>query len=180
MKKTSRTSASLSVAEPSTGGRVEELTEAVTTLTEHVVVLCDVIADLREDVNWITRNGIPGVRPIEHTRVVRMARDPLAPDARDHMELRTYILETHGSPITPEVFDELVSEIAEAMTVVGQEQLNMFLTVLDDARTKLMAAIKNPNGTCMTDEAIAAGPVTQPIPPTLVDALPSNQPGRLF
>ncbi len=102
------------------------------------------IADLREDVNWITRNGIPGGRPIEHTRVMRMARDPLAPDASNHLELRTYTLEPHGSPITPEVFNELVSEIAEAMTVVGQEQLNMFLTALDDARTKLIAAIKSP------------------------------------
>jgi hypothetical protein len=73
-----------------------------------------------------------------------MARDPLAPDARDHLELRTYTLEPHGSPITPEVFDELVSEIAEAITVVGREQLNMFLTALDDARTKLMGAIKSP------------------------------------
>ena len=101
MKKASLASASVATAERSTGGRVESLTEAVTSLTEHAVVLCDVIADLREDVNWITRNGIPGGRPIEHTRVMCMARDPLAKDARDHLELRTYTLEPHGSSITP-------------------------------------------------------------------------------
>lgn len=133
----------------------ERLCDAVADLTQHVHVLIDVLDDIREDFNWITRNGIPGGRPIEHTRLIRMARDPLSPDARDHLELRTYTLEPRGSsPITPEVFDELVSEIAEAMTVVGQEQLNMFLMALDDARAKLMAAIKNPASKPVGDQAV--------------------------
>jgi len=120
----------------------ERLCDAVTDLTQHVHVLIDVLDDIREDLSWITRNGIPS-HPVQHTRVVRMARDTLAPDARDHLELRTYTLEPHGSSeISPKVFDELVSEIAEAVTVIGQEQLNMFLMALDDARTKLLAAIK--------------------------------------
>lgn len=153
----------------------ERLCDAVSDLTQHVHVLIDVLDDIREDLNWITRNGIPGGRPIEHTRLIRMARDPLAPDARDHLELRTYTLEPHGSsPITPEDFNALVSEIAEAMTVVGQEQLNMLLTALDDGRAKLMAAIKNPAA-----KLAEADPVTIP-PPTSSAPFSTAEPGRLF
>lgn len=158
----------------------ERLCDAVTGLTQNVHVLIDVLDDIREDFNWITRNGIPGGRPIEHTRLIRMARDPLTPEARDHLELRTYTLEPCGSsPITPDVFEELVSEIAEAMTVVGQEQLNMFLMALDDARAMLMAAIKNPASKPVGDQAV---PELQPAPSMSVTTFPSEptKPGRLF
>ena len=124
-------------------------------LADELRVVRDVLDDVREDLNWVTRNGIPG-RPIQHTRVVRMARDPLAPDAAAHLELRTYTLEPKNSAgISPEVPDELVAEIAEAMTVVGQEQLNLFLTALDDARARLMAAIKHPAATSAKDTPVA-------------------------
>ena len=130
-------------------------------LAEEVRVVRDVLDDIREDLSWITRNGIPG-HPVQHTRVVRMARDPLAPDARDHFELRTYTLEPHGSSeISPKVFNELVSEIAEAMTFIGQEQPNMFLTALDDARAKLVAAIKDSATKPAMDKAVA---IPQPSP----------------
>ena len=160
---------------------VERLCDAVSDLTQHVRVLLDVLDEVREDLSWITRNGVPGGRPIEHTRLIRMARDPLAPDARDHLEFRTYTLEPHGpSPIAPEVFESLVSEIADAMTVVGQEQLNMLLTALDDARTKLMAAIKtNPapqEPRHQTDESIALPTDT---PPTQQPVSTIKRPGRL-
>ena len=123
--------------------QAERLTEIVGRLTDELRVVRDVLDDIREDLSWITRNGIPG-HPITHTRVVRVARDPLSPDARDHLELRTYTLEPHGSSeISPKVFNELVSEIAEVVTVIGQEQLNMFLMALDDARAKLLTAIKS-------------------------------------
>ena len=130
------------------------LTDAVNRLADELRVVRDVLDDVREDLNWVTRNGISG-RVIQHTRVVRMARDPLAPDAASHLELRTYTLEPKNTAgISPEVFDELVSEIAEAMTVVGQEQLNMFLTALDDARARLMAAIKHPAATSAKDTPV--------------------------
>jgi hypothetical protein len=158
----------------------ERLCDAVSDLAQHVHVLIDVLDEIREDLSWITRNGIPGGRPIEHTRLIRMARDPLAPDARDHLEFRTYTLEPHGpSPITPEVFDELVSEIAEAMTVVGQEQLNMLLTALDDARTKLLAAIKNPAGDPAVDQAAPESQRSIPLAGTTIHAEPVEH-GCLF
>ena len=158
----------------------ERLCDAVSDLTQHVHVLIDVLDDIREDLSWITRNGIPGDRPIEHTRLIRMARDPLAPDAREHFEFRTYTLEPHGSPVVmPEVFEALVSEIAEAMTVVGQEQLNMLLTALDDARTKLMAAIRNPAETPMEVRSV---PIPDDSSSSSETTIPteSRERGRLF
>ena len=152
----------------------ERLCDAVSDLAQHVHVLIDVLDDIREDLSWITRNGVP-TRSIEHTRVLRMARDPLAPDAHDHLELRTYTLEPRGSTeISPKIFDELVSEIAEAVTVVGQEQLNMFLMALDDARAKLMAAIKDPAA-----KPAEAKPVAIP-QPTPSAPIPAAERGRLF
>ena len=141
--------------EPKRSASVERLTDAVNRLADELRVVRDVLDDVREDLNWVTRNSIPG-RAIQHTRVIRMARDPLAADAREHLELRTYTLEPKNcSGISPEVFDELVSEIAEAMTVVGQEQLNMFLTALDDARAKLIAAIRQPVAAAVNDKPVA-------------------------
>ena len=159
--------------------QAERLTDVVGRLTDEVRVVRDVLDDIREDLSWITRNGIPG-QPIQHTRVVRMARDPLAPDARDHLELRTYTLEPRGSSeISPKVFDELVSEIAEAVTVIGQEQLNMFLMALDVARAKLLTAIKttSPQPTERETDAISEPPLAAQ---TTVAAAEVPERGRLF
>ena len=159
--------------------QAERLTDVVEKLAEEVRVVRDVLDDIREDLSWITRNGLP-TRSIEHTRVLRMARDPLAPDARDHLELRTYTLEPRGpSEISRKVFDELVSEIAEAVTIIGQEQINMFLMALDEARTKLLAAIKTPAPmtACCETNAISEPP---PVAQTAVTATEIPERGRLF
>ena len=161
------------------GQQAERLTDVVGRLADEVRVVRDVLDDIREDLSWITRNGVP-TRSIEHTRVLRMARDPLAPDARDHLELRTYTLEPRGSSeISPKVFDELVSEIAEAVTVIGQEQLNMFLMALDDARAKLLAAIKttSPKPTERETNAISEPPL---VAPSAVAAAEVSERGHLF
>ena len=161
------------------GQQAERLTDVVGRLADEVRVVRDVLDDIREDLSWITRNGVP-TRSIEHTRVLRMARDPLAPDARDHLELRTYTLEPRGSTeISPKVFDELVSEIAEAVTVIGQEQLNMFLMALDDARGKLLAAIKATSSKPIERETNAASEPT-PASQTAVARTEVPEPGHLF
>ena len=160
--------------------QAERLTDVVGKLAEEVRVVRDVLDDIREDLSWITRNGVP-TRSIDHTRVLRMARDPLAPDARDHLELRTYTLEPRGSTeISPKVFDELVSEIAEAVTVVGQEQLTMFLMALDDARAKLLTAIKTTSP--QPTERATINRISEPplAAQTTVAAAEAPERGRLF
>ncbi len=124
---------------------LERLTDAVNRLADETRVVRDVLDEICEDLVWVTRNGIPG-RQGEQTRLVRMARDPLSADANERLEIRTSKLSPSSSTGLSETrFDELVNEITEAIAVVGKERVDLLLTSLDDARAKLLAAIKTPS-----------------------------------
>ena len=169
MKKSARASA----PESSRSQWLERLTDAVNHLAEELRVVRDVMDEIREDLGWITRNGIPG-RHGEHTQIVRMARDPLARNANASLRVLTSaVVSGNSSELAPDVFDELVSEIAEAVTVVGQEQVNLLLTALDDARAKLVAAIKASSTVSNVENASAT---SEPLPP----ATKPTDSGRLF
>ena len=173
MKKSARASA----PESQRSQWLERLTDAVNRLTDEVRVVRDVLDETREDLGWITRNGIPGHHG-EHMQIIRMARDPLAPDANERLEFRTST-SGNSSELAPDVFDELVSEIAEVVTVVGQEQVNLLLHALDDARTKLLAAIKTPASPPIAGkERISSEP--PPPQPTLVASPKPSESGHLF
>ena len=111
-------------------------------MTDELRVARDVMDEIREDLSWVSRNGVPGHRE-GHTRLRSMARNPLAADANELLEVLTStVASSNSSELAPEVFDELVSQIAEVVTVVGQEQVNLLLSALDDAWPKVFAAIK--------------------------------------
>lgn len=171
MAKTSRSPAT----EPRRSEHVERLTDAVNHLADEVRVARDVMDEIREDLGWVTRNGIPG-RNGEHTQLVRMARDPLSPDANERLEVRTSKLSPSSSSGLSETrFEELVCEITEAIAVVGQEQVNVLLTALDGTRAKLLAAIKTPSEA--PKSATTATASERPVPiPTDKPA----KPGQLF
>ncbi len=174
MKKSARASA----PESSRSQWLARLTDAVNHLAEELRVVRDVMDEIREDLGWITRNGIPG-RHCEHTHIVRMARDPLAPNANASLRVLTStVASTNSSELAPDVFDELVSEITEAVTVVGQEQVNLLLTALDDARAKLVAAIKTSSAVPNAEEVSTAS--APPPPSTLPPATKPTDAGRLF
>ncbi|MBC7815552.1 MAG: hypothetical protein IAG10_01490 [Planctomycetaceae bacterium] len=121
---------------------LERLTDAVNRLADEVRVVRDVLDETREDLGWLTRNGLPNQTTV-HTQLVRMARDPLAFDANERLEFRRFVFPNAScSTLASEQFDELVSEIAEVVTGTGQEQINLLLGALDDMRVKLVAAIK--------------------------------------
>lgn len=66
-----------------------------------------------------------GGRPIEHPADPHGPRSTRAGRSRS---LRTpHVHAGTARPVTPQIFDELVSEVAEAMTVVGHDQLNILL-----------------------------------------------------
>ena len=175
MKKSARASA----PESQRSQWLERLTDAVNRLADEVRVVRDVLDETREDLGWLTRNGIPG-RHGEHRQIVRMARNPLAPNANELLEVITStVASTNSSELSPDVFDELVSEIAEVITVVGQEQVNLLLHALDDARTKLLSAIKTPASPPIADkERISSEP--PPSQPTLVASPKPSETGHLF
>ena len=171
MTKTSRSTA----AEPRRAEHIERLTDAVNHLADEVRVARDVMDEIREDLGWVTRNGIPG-RNGEHTQLIRIARDLLSPDANERLEVRTSKLPPSSSAGLSEArFEELVSEITEAIAVVGQEQVDMLLTALDDARAKLLAAIKTPSAAPKPPPTATASERPAPIP-----ADKPAKPGQLF
>ncbi len=171
MTKSARTPA----PEPARLQHLERLTDAVNRLADEVRVVRDVLSEIREDLGWVTRNGVPGYRG-EHTQLVRMACDPLAPNANDRLEVRSSTIGPSGSSgFSPDTFDALVSEIAEAITVVGQEQVNLLLTALDNARAKLLAAIKTPSVDPKRETTAAASEQLEPIPTDK-----PSKPGQLF
>lgn len=159
---------------------LERLVDAVQHLADEVRVVRDVLEETREDLSWMTRNGIPG-KHSEHKRITCMARDPLAADAIEHLAVVTSTPAfVNSAELSAEVFDELVSEIAEVVTVIGQEQVNLLLVALDDARAKLVAAIKSsaisPSGS-NSQEPLASPPSQESASPPIVK---SSETGRLF
>ena len=113
-------------------------------MTDELRVARDVMDGIREDLSWVSRNGVPSHRE-GHTQLRSMARDPLAANANECLEVCLTNREAaESTALLPGKFDELVSEIAEIVTVVGQEQLNLLLTALDSAREKLLVSIKTP------------------------------------
>ena len=84
----------------------------------------------------------------------------------------------NSSELSADVFDELVSEIAEVVTVIGQEQVNLLLTALDDARAKLVAAIKTSAASpSASKEPLASPPSQESASPPIVKP---SETGRLF
>ncbi len=139
MAKSARTPA----PEPARLQHLERLTDAVNRLADEVRVVRDVLDETREDLSWITRNGLPHP-PTVHTQLVRMPVDPLSQDWNERLEFRRFSSgASPNSQIASEQMEELVSEIAEVVTGTGQEQVNLLLAALDDMRTKLVAAIKS-------------------------------------
>jgi hypothetical protein len=154
--------------ESSRSQKLERLTDAVRDLADELRVGRDVLDEVRQELGWLTRNGIPR-RHGAHTQLLPGAADLLAPDANEHLEIRSPTAAgSNSSELSAEVLNGLVSEIAEVVTVVGQEQLNLLLTALDDARTKLVAAIKASSATKSAGEestdSSALQPPTSPVP----------------
>jgi hypothetical protein len=171
-------SAKASAPESNRSQKIERLTDAVNHLADEARLLRDVLDETRENLSWIARNGIPG-RQDEHAQLVRMASDPHSPDANERLEIRSSTVGQSGSSeFSPDAFDALVSQIAEAVTVIGQEQVNLLLTALDDVPAKLVAAIKSPTVPLQPSKKTGAlEPSSPPLPAT---SLTPSEPGRLF
>lgn len=148
-------------------------------LADEVRVVRDVLDETREDLQWVTQNGIHDHHG-EHPQIVRMAREAPAPDANELLEVLTStVASSNSSELAPEVFDEIVSQIAEVVTVVGQEQVNLLLSAMDDAWPKVFAAIKASSSvTPNTGQESTAPPSSQPC--TLQAAAKPSETRRLF
>ena len=59
----------------------QELRDAVAELKDHIRVLIDSIDEVRDELQWLTRNGLPSAEPLPIVPVLKqMAADPCADD----------------------------------------------------------------------------------------------------
>ena len=136
----------------------------------------DVLDETRGELSWLTQNGIVGLAG-EHCRFIRRTNGPLAPEANERGIVVAATTES-STEVLAEVFDELVSKIAEIVTVVGQEQANLLLSAIDELRAKLVTTIKSAAVTPSADTELSA-PKSSPEATAQIPAT-SSEPRRLF
>lgn len=67
--------------QPAEQSEITELREEIADLKDHIRVLIDTIDEVREELQWLTRNGLPSSEPLPTTPVLKqMAADPCAED----------------------------------------------------------------------------------------------------
>lgn len=72
-------------APPPAPDEVRELREEIASLKDHIRLLVDAIDEVREELGWLTRNGLPLREPLPPIPVLKqMAVDPCADDWGEH------------------------------------------------------------------------------------------------
>jgi uncharacterized coiled-coil protein SlyX len=136
--------AAASPAEPETP--VDRLQATVEELSQNVRVLTDVVDQVREDLRWLTRNGLPH-QPL-HVLVHRMPLEPSATGGGSvELEFAALPPRDPTADLSDEqqraaVIDELVERLAEPLGELAQEQLNALLSVMDEAHREVMETIR--------------------------------------
>lgn len=66
---------------PPAPDEIVELREEIASLKDHIRLLVDAIDEVREELSWLTRNGLPSREPLPPIPVLKqMALDPCAED----------------------------------------------------------------------------------------------------
>ena len=123
---------------------------AVDKLAENVSVLTDIVDQIREDLSWLTRNGVPH-QPLN----VLVHRMPLLSNGEPEQGSYEFSLLTppvrdptaetlSDDRLREVVVDQIVDRLAEPLGHLAQEQLNALLSVLDDSHREILQAIRNP------------------------------------
>lgn len=177
---------SASPTSASSDSPVDRLTAAVDHLADNVSVLRDILEDIREDLSWLTRNGVP------HQDVaVRIDSLPLNPATWDWMRRvrLTEVRSRGGSTATDSaesrealsaMVDELVIRLAEPLGEIAQEQLNILLGVMESARREIENSIREGSGGAVNYPAIPTADTETPVPDSAAGGLDTPPPGSLF
>ena len=135
----------------------DRLQQTVDELAQNVRVLTDVIDQLRADLSWLTRNGLPH-QPI-HVFVHRMPRATSGKKGNGALKLSLAswpVCDPTAETLSDDqlrsaVIDEVVQRLAEPLGQLAQEQLNELLSVMDHAHREVMLAIRTPKATTPAD-----------------------------
>jgi hypothetical protein len=125
----------------------DRLQATVDAIADDVRVVTDIVDQIREDLSWLTRNGLPH-QPL----TVAVHRMPLLPDKEQgafQFSLLSPLVRDPTVALTDEqvrmsVIDQVVERLAEPLGVMAQEQLNQLLGVLDHSHRQILRAIRSP------------------------------------
>lgn len=168
---------------PSPAESAERLSCSVDQLAQNIAILTDVVDDIREDLSWLLRNGVPHQEVV--VRIDQLARNPAASDWRDRVRRLTVPTpqESRGldaeraSDSVESLIDQLVARLAEPLGELAQEQLNILLGVLESARREIGDLIRN-----RPSESLASGSATTELcqSPSASVRAEDRPPGSLF
>lgn len=128
----------------------ERLQATVDDLSQNVRVLTDIVGQLREDLSWLTRNGLPH-QPLH----VIIHHVPRTADSTDRASFQIALANQGQDDPTAALSDEqletltdqIVEQLGEFLGEVAQEQLNVLLSGMDHAHREVMKAIRFPEST---------------------------------
>ena len=160
----------------------DPVAEAGDRLAAEVRCLREVMDEVREDLSWLTRNGLP-VQPVEHVHVKRMARDVKAVDWSQRLSVERTMLHAPGqlSGIATLELRRLAEELHSAVEQLMEGQIGPVLKAVDEVQAALIDAMQRsetePTGVAREalEEAAVSPPPFQPENPK-----PIVRPGRLF
>ena len=158
----------------------DPLFESVDRLSAEVRVLRDVLAEIREDFSWVTRNGLP-IQPVEHVHVRRMARDVNADDWSERLVIERTLLHPPGQLAgiaTPEL-RRLTEDLQSAVDALMQGQVEPILKAVDEVQAALMDAMQHSETNASAAETATTESMS-PLFPTENPPEPSVPAGRLF
>ena len=120
----------------------QQLAESVDRLTDELRSLGTVLESIREDVSWVTRNGLP-VQPVEHVHITRMAVDPSAANWNERLAVERTMIHPPGqlSALGSLDIERIVEELRTTVETLAQEHMEPVLTALDEVRDALLSAI---------------------------------------
>ncbi len=161
------------------------LLDAVVYLSQQAGILIDLIDDVREDLSWLTRNGVPHQPLI--VRVERMARDPLASDWGERLKVSILDvapqLEAESRGRSNPHIDSLIEALADPLGQAAPEKLATLISLFDHVKHEVLKAIRSPSGETSTSPEHATPCETKEQPAT---ARPGSRerrsapPGHLF
>lgn len=137
-----------SPAVPTTDSPAERLQDAVTGLSQNVRVLTDIVDQIREDLSWLTRNGVPHqpLHVLAHSIPVGLAAKP------DSVQLSIFAAPNPDptAALTDDqqrssVINQLVEQLSVPLGELAQEQLNALLGIMDHAHREILTAIRSPS-----------------------------------
>ena len=162
----------------------DALVDAVNRVGDELSALQNSLDQIREDLSWVTRNGLP-VQPVEHVIVKRMALDPCDPDWVSKLEV-IRLGSVGNADLDSPIAERVAEAIGTAIEGLLQGQLEIVLAALDGVRSEILSSLGS--RTPGTNPVIATAPNVDSAeaPPTAsTDSLTTtDQPrpaqGRLF